>query len=216
MNFERILRIAIASVIGLAIAAVIAWWSVQSERTARTTLVPATTLAPGATVGGDFSLVDHTGRAVTSADYAGRFRLMFFGFTYCPDICPTELQVMARVMDQLGEEARHVAPLFVTVDPERDTPTQLAEYVALFHPSIQGLTGTPEQVRETANRFRVYYAKAPGADAASYVMDHSTYTYLMGPGGEFLTIFARGTTAEDIAGALRSYLGQSGLSSGNR
>lgn len=205
METGRIIRIAVACTVGLLIAALVAWWSIQRDQRAA---MPAPVVAtPGVQIGGPFALVAHTGEAVTDEAYTGKFRLMFFGFTYCPDICPTELQVMATALDRLDPAvAAKVQPLFVSIDPARDTPAAMAEYVAQFHPAIVGLTGTAEQVDAVAKTFRVYYAKAPGGDAESYLMDHTTYTYLMGPKGEFLTVFARGTTAEDMAAAVAKFV----------
>ncbi|HYE50875.1 MAG TPA: SCO family protein [Azospirillaceae bacterium] len=196
----RLFRIAVACVLGLAFAAAIAWWSVEQEKRAAS---PMASMVPAVDIGGSFSMVDHTGKPVTEADYAGKYKLMFFGYTFCPDICPTELQVVAQALDQLGGDAAQVQALFVTIDPERDTPAQMAEYVGLFHPAITGLTGTPEQVAAMAKSWRVYAAKAPGGDPDAYIMDHSTYTYLMAPDGTLVTVFARGTGPEEMVRAVR-------------
>jgi cytochrome oxidase Cu insertion factor (SCO1/SenC/PrrC family) len=107
----------------------------------------------------EFSLVDHTGKAVTDEDFAGKWQLVFFGFTYCPDVCPTTLNDVSVVLEELGDDAEQVQPLFISVDPERDTPKVMADYVANFDPRIVGLTGSPEQVEAAAQAFRVYYAK---------------------------------------------------------
>ncbi|WP_119678715.1 SCO family protein [Indioceanicola profundi] len=213
MNGGRLLRIVLILVLGLGIAGLIAWWTIQQDQANRTAQggggITAVAVPEGVSIGGPFALTDHTGAAVTDADYQGKFRLIFFGFTFCPDICPTELQVMAQALDVLGPAAEDVKPLFVTIDPERDTPAQLAEYVSLFDDRITGLTGTPEQIADIARKYRVYYAKAPG-DAETYLMDHSTYTYLMGPDGQFLTVFPRGTDAETMAKSIRQFMqGQS-------
>lgn len=164
-------------------------------------------LPPGSNIGGPFALVDHTGRAVTDRDYRGRAALVFFGFTFCPDVCPTELGNVAAALDLLGADAARVAPLFVTIDPERDTPAKLADYVALFHPAIIGLTGTPEQVAAAARAYRVYYAKATPPGASDYVMDHSAFTYVLGPDGGVRALLRPGASPEDIARALRAALG---------
>ncbi len=162
-------------------------------------------------IGGSFSLVDHTGKRVTDRDFRGRFMLVFFGYTYCPDICPTSLANIAQVMDELGKDAERVVPLFISVDPQRDTPEVLADFVHQFHPAIVGLTGTPEEIREVAQKYRVYYRKvvpdeagdsSPGADE-DYLMDHSAYVYLMGPDGRFLQVFSHTQKPEDIANAIR-------------
>jgi cytochrome oxidase Cu insertion factor (SCO1/SenC/PrrC family) len=154
---QRLLRLAIGTLIGLLIAAGIVWWQISSLPTGSS----SGTQTGGALIGGPFSLTDQTGRPVTDADYRGRYMLIYFGFTFCPDVCPTELQVMATALDQLGRQADEVQPIFITIDPERDTPSQLAGYVSQFHPRMAGLTGTPEQIASVARAYRVYYAKAP-------------------------------------------------------
>lgn len=148
-----------------------------------------------------YTLTDHTGRAVTAADFAGRWQMVFFGFTYCPDICPTTLAYMARVMDLLAERSDQVAPLFITVDPARDTAPVMAEYVAAFHPRLVGLTGTEAQVAAAARNFRVYYERMEDAAApGGYLMAHSGYIYVMRPDGRFDSVFREGgQTAEDLA-----------------
>ncbi|MFT8243171.1 SCO family protein [Roseomonas sp. BN140053] len=164
-------------------------------------------LSAGTSLGGPFTLVDQTGKTVTDADYRGKVVVIFFGYSFCPDVCPTELSVVASAMDLLGADADRVQPLFVSVDPERDTPAKLADYVALFHPRIAGLTGTPEQVAAAARAFRVYYAKTTPPGAGEYLMDHSAFTYLLGPDGKLRTLFRPGVTPEQLAEAVRSNLG---------
>jgi protein SCO1/2 len=161
---------------------------------------------PGVAVGGPFELIDHTGRTVTDRDYRGRFMLVFFGFTHCPDICPTELQVVAEVLEKLGPRADRVAPLFVTVDPERDTPSVLAQYVSLFDSRLIGLTGSEAQVAAAARAYRVYYAKVTPPGASTYLMDHSSFLYLIGPDGSFRALFRHGTPPEEIARAIAAGL----------
>jgi protein SCO1/2 len=163
----------------------------------------AATNAPD--IGGAFELVDHTGRAVTQADFAGDFMLVYFGFTSCPDICPTAMQAVAQALDDLGGKAARVRPVLITVDPERDTPAVLADYVANFHPRLVGLTGTPEQVAAAARAYKVYYAKVP-SEEGDYVMDHSAILYLMGPDGRYIRHFTHGDGADEIAAALREAL----------
>lgn len=192
----RILRIAVASVLALAVSAGIAWWQVQN---AASTVGSATKSA--VPIGGAFTMTDHTGKTVTDADFRGKYLLVYFGYTYCPDVCPTELGAMAKALDLLGQQSVKVQPLFITVDPERDTVAHLKDYVGLFHPDLVGLTGTPEQVRDTARAYRVYYAKAPQKDAKpdEYLMDHSSFIYLMAPDGGFAGVYPAGTTADRIA-----------------
>ena len=162
-------------------------------------------------IGGAFSLTDHTGRRVTEKDFRGRYMLMFFGYTSCPDVCPTELQVMTAALEALGPAAERITPVFVTIDPARDTVERVASYVANFHPRMVGLTGTAEEIRAMAKTFRVYYAKAQGAaegggEGDDYLMDHSSIVYLMGPDGRFVAHFAYGTKPEAMAKRLRAIL----------
>jgi len=141
----------------------------------------------------EFSLTDQTGQEVTQADYSDRWQLVFFGFTHCPDICPTTLAYMANVMDLLGEDADQVAPIFITVDPERDTVPVLAEYVSVFHPSLIGLTGTEAQVAEATRNFRAWYERTEDDSAPDgYFMAHAGYIYLMRPSGEFEAVYQEG------------------------
>lgn len=150
-------------------------------------------------IGGPFELVDHTGRTVTQADFAGKYMLVYFGFTYCADVCPAELQVMSSALDSLGDKARQVQPLFISIDPERDTPENMAAYVEHFHERLVGLTGTPEQIREAATAYKVYYKKVQGSGGADYLMDHTDIVYLMDPDGRYASHFNRSTSAEEMA-----------------
>jgi protein SCO1/2 len=163
-------------------------------------------LPQGLVLGGPFQLVDHTGRTVTEADFAGRFALLYFGYTYCPDVCPTELGTVAAAMDLLGDQADRVTPVLVTIDPERDTPAGLADYVSRFHPRRVGLTGTPEQVAAAARAYRVYYAKVNRPDMSQYLMDHSSFIYLVGPDSRVRTLFRPETSPEAMAQSLRALI----------
>lgn len=141
----------------------------------------------------EFSLIDHTGQEVTQADYADRWQLVFFGFTNCPDVCPTTLAYMASVLDLLGKDADQVAPIFITVDPERDTVPVMAEYVSVFHPSLIGLTGTEAQVAEATRSFRTWYERTEDDSAPDgYFMAHAGHIYLMQPSGEFEAVYQEG------------------------
>jgi cytochrome oxidase Cu insertion factor (SCO1/SenC/PrrC family) len=166
-----------------------------------------TTSDTGALVGGDFTLTDQTGARVSRDDFAGSYRLIYFGYTYCPDFCPTALTVMSQALDELGPElSEKVRPIFITIDPERDTVEALARYHEHFHPSFTMLTGTPEEVAVAAKAWRIYYRKAESESSSEYLMDHSTLTYLMGPDGRFLDHFPHDATAGDLAAALRKHL----------
>jgi protein SCO1/2 len=141
----------------------------------------------GPTVGGPFTLVSDTGKTVTDRDFRGKYMLVYFGYTYCPDVCPTTLNSVAQAMDKLGVKAKDVQPIFITVDPERDTPAVIKQYVSAFTPALIGLTGTPEQIAAVAKEYRVYYAKhVTGPGPNDYSMDHSSIIYLMGPDGKFV------------------------------
>lgn len=150
-----------------------------------------TTSVGEADIRSDFSLIDHTGGAVTEADYAGRWQLVFFGFTHCPDICPTTLTYMASVLDLLEPEAEQVAPLFLTVDPARDTVPVMAEYVSASHPRLIGLTGTETQVADAAQNFRTWYERVEKEEATpdGNIMAHAGHIYLMDADGRFEAVF---------------------------
>ena len=163
----------------------------------------------GVQVGGDFSLVNQDGKPVTAASYRGRWMLVYFGYTFCPDVCPTELQTISSALDSLGSQADQVVPVFITVDPERDTPAHLGEYVKLFSDRLVGLTGTPQQIAAAARAYRVYYQKVVPKNSTTYLMDHSSFLYLMGPDGTFRALFRPGTTVQDLAEAIRSRLSAS-------
>jgi cytochrome oxidase Cu insertion factor (SCO1/SenC/PrrC family) len=160
-----------------------------------------------ALIDSEFSLVDHTGKPVTDEDFAGKWQLVFFGFTYCPDVCPTTLNDISVVLEELGNDAEQVTPLFISVDPERDTPQVMAEYVANFDTRIVALTGSPEQIKQVAQAFRTYYAKMEQEDQpGGYTMDHSAFLYLMDPEGEYATHFSIGDEPAAIADEIRAYL----------
>ena len=156
-----------------------------------------------ALIGGPFTLTDQDGRKVTDKDFLGKYMLVFFGYTYCPDLCLTELQVMSAALDSLGAKADAIQPIFISFDPERDRPEVLKQYVSNFHPRLVGLTGTPEEVAAAAKAYRVYYSKVPNSTAPdTYLMDHSTITYLMDPQGKFLKHFSYSTDSTALAKAL--------------
>jgi protein SCO1/2 len=157
-----------------------------------------------ALVGGPFSLVDQDGRRVTEKDFLGKYMLVFFGFTYCPDVCPTELQVMSAALDELGTAGNNIQPVFVSIDPERDTPAVVKEYVGNFHPRLVGLTGSAAEIAAIARAYRVYYKKAASSGASEdYEMDHSTTIYLMDRQGRFRKHFGYTTDARGLARELR-------------
>ena len=158
-------------------------------------------------IGGAFELVDQNGQTRTDRDFRGRLLLVYFGFTYCPDICPTDLQAIGLAMDRLGGEAGKVQPLFVTLDPERDTQQQLAQYVPMFHPKLIGLTGNAAAIHAAAEAYRVYYKRVEfDGRPAEYTVDHSAFIYLMDRDGKYLGFFPPGTSADQIVGMIRPHL----------
>ncbi|HET7852352.1 MAG TPA: SCO family protein [Methyloceanibacter sp.] len=160
-----------------------------------------------ALIGGPFSLVGADGKPVTDRDFRGRYMLIFFGFTHCPDICPAELQVIAQALDQLGDKANKVVPVFITLDPERDTPEAMANYVKSFGPNFVGLTGSPEAIAAAAKAYRVSYAKVENKNSpGDYSVDHSALVYLMDPEGRYVTHFSYGLGAEQMAEKLGKLL----------
>jgi cytochrome oxidase Cu insertion factor (SCO1/SenC/PrrC family) len=160
-----------------------------------------------ALVGGPFTLTDDSGRRVTERDYAGKFMLVFFGFTNCPDVCPTALQVMAAALNKLGTKADRIVPIFITVDPERDTPEQLARYVKSFHPRLVGLTGSQAEIETVIKEYRVYARKVNDPKStAGYTMDHSAIIYVMGPDGAYRTHFTHTTDVDGLAERLGKML----------
>lgn len=153
-------------------------------------------------VGGPFTLIDHTGKARTDADFRGKLLVVYFGFTYCPDICPTDLQNIGLALDRLGAAAEGVQPLFITLDPERDTAAHLADYVPMFHPQLIGLTGDGAAVRKAADAYKVYYAKAPNQRGDDYTIDHTAFIYLVGPDGKYIGFLPPNSPPERIAEAI--------------
>lgn len=157
-----------------------------------------------ALIGGPFELVDHEGRAVSNADYADRYKLFYFGFTFCPDVCPMALQIMAAALNELGPDADQIYPLFISVDPERDTVEAMGPYVKQFHDDMIGLTGTPEQIAAVTKAYRVYARKVSDpSSSAAYTMDHSSVFYFMSPDGEYVTHFTHVTDPEKMAQEIR-------------
>lgn len=162
----------------------------------------------GSGIGGPFALVDQDGRPRTDRDFAGAYRLIYFGYTFCPDVCPTDLARNARALAALGPDlAARVQPIFITIDPERDTPAVLKPYVANFPPRLIGLTGSPDAVRRASAAWKVYAVKrGAGAGAAGYMMDHTALTYLMGPDGAPIAFFTSDQSPAQVATELARYV----------
>lgn len=159
----------------------------------------------GASIGGPFTLTSHEGRRVSDTDFTGKYRLVYFGFSYCPDVCPVDLQAIGAGLRQFEgsdpERAAKVQPLFITTDPARDTPQVLRDYVAAFHPRLIGLTGTEEEIAQTAREFGVFYSKS-GDDPETYLVNHSRMAMLFGPEGEPIAIVPHDQGPEGVAAEL--------------
>jgi len=162
-------------------------------------------LAPVA-VGGPFTLTDQNGATRSDTEFRGKLMLIYFGYTYCPDVCPTTLDMMTRALAALGPDAQKVVPIFITVDPGRDTPAQMKTYASNFDPRLVALTGSPEAIASVAGEYRVYYQKAKGENGGDYTVDHSSAIYLMGRDGRYVGHFDPGITPDKLAATLRKYL----------
>jgi len=157
------------------------------------------------TVGGPFTLTDQNGQKRSDSEFRGKLMIVYFGYTFCPDVCPADLMAITQALDALGAAAEGVQPVFITVDPERDTPL-LKDYVAAFHPSLVGLTGSAEEIRKVANSYKAYYRKVPGERKGEYSIDHAGVIYLMGRDGEYLGFLPPQTAPEKLTEVLRKYL----------
>lgn len=157
----------------------------------------------GAPIGGPFTLENSAGKMVTNRDFRGKYMLVYFGYTYCPDVCPTTLNAVAGALDKLGPKAKDLDPIFITVDPHRDTPNVMKAYTAAFSPQLIGLTGTPEEIAKVAREYHVYYAKhVTGPGPNDYSMDHSSIIYLMGPDGHFIAPITADRSSTEMAAAI--------------
>jgi cytochrome oxidase Cu insertion factor (SCO1/SenC/PrrC family) len=156
-------------------------------------------------VGGPFTLTDQTGKPRSDSDFRGKLMIVYFGYSYCPDVCPTDLMAITQALDALGPAARDVQPVFVTIDPERDTKV-LADYLSAFHPSFVGLTGSPDEIRTVANAFKAFYVKVPDQRSGDYSIDHGGVIYLMGRDGEYLGFMPPQTNPDRLTEVLRKHL----------
>lgn len=162
---------------------------------------------PSIPIGGEFVMTSHTGERMTHENFLGSPTIFYFGFTFCPDICPTQLVEISDALDQAGVTKDDIDFVFVTIDPERDTPQAMSDYVSAFHPDLVGLTGTEQQVADMAKAYRIFYSRIDRPDLPeAYTMDHSTFTYVMGPNGHYMTHFNHGVTRDEIASVIQSVL----------
>jgi protein SCO1/2 len=159
-----------------------------------------------APVGAPFTLTDQNGRRASLSDFRGKVVLLYFGYIFCPDVCPTDLAVIAAAIDSLGKSGDQVQPLFVTLDPARDTRERLRHYAAAFHPRLVALTGSEDEIRAVATAYKVFFEKVKPPGMATYAIDHSAYTFLLDRGGKYVLFFPRGTPARGMAAKLREEL----------
>jgi protein SCO1/2 len=156
-------------------------------------------------VGGPFTLTDQSGKPRSDTEFRGKLMIIYFGYTFCPDVCPTDLMAITQALDALGPASEDIQPIFITIDPERDTKV-LADYISAFHPKLIGLTGSPDQIRQVANAFKASYAKVPDERTGNYSIDHAGVIYLVGRNGEYLGFMPPQTGPERITEILRKYL----------
>jgi protein SCO1/2 len=198
-----ILLVASAAVLAAGIAAAMITLKMRTTTASAPASVPGEIrIGSDVAIGGPFTLTDQNGHRVTDKDFAGRFMLIYFGYTYCPDVCPTELNTMALALDKLGTRVR-VVPVFITIDPARDTPDALKTYLASFGSDFVGLTGSDEEIAAVAKAYRVYYKKGEG-EGDTYLMDHTSLLYLVGPDGKLAALFRTGADPADIAAGIKA------------
>ena len=196
-----VICVALAALIAIAVAALLVWYHL-GKAGAFVNTPQKIGFKPVIEIGGPFTLTDHTGEKVTEATFRGKYMLIQFGYTFCPDVCPTGLSTITNAMKRLGKGAEKIQPLFVTIDPERDTPQKLSSYVEHFYPNLKGLTGTKVQIESMAKAYRVFRKKVIDSASSDYVMDHSTFTYLMDPKGKLALMFRHETSPEIMAKAI--------------
>lgn len=213
----RALQITLAVLVGLLLALGFVYWQagqdaarVQDLKQQAASFSPDQPVPPPtAKIGGPFTLTDMNGKTVHDTDFRGKYLLIYFGYTYCPDMCPTGLQSIAKTMDLLGDKAGKVQPLFITIDPARDTAAKMKDYCASFHPSIVGLTGTAEQTAAIAKEYEVYYARGEQVDEDDYIMDHSSLIYVMDDQGRFITTANENVDPAHLVDVLKKAWGES-------
>ena len=195
--------IATVTLMAIALASFIYWHQLGKSNSKK---LPTPGFLPVVHVGGPFTLMDHNKRQITEKSFPGKFLLITFGYTHCPDICPSGLSNISNALKKLGKTAKLIQPLFITVDPERDTPKVLASYVDHFHPSLRGLTGQKTQIESVARAFRIFSHTVTQDDASEYLLNHTTFIYLMAPNGKLARIFRHQTAADDLAMAISAEL----------
>jgi len=199
----------LALILALIVLTSIQLWF-TSQRTDQKNEVEQSTGQGEAQIGGDFTLTNQFGKTVHAADFHAKVMLVFFGFTHCPDICPATMAALSQTMALLGDKADKVTPVFISVDPTRDRPAVLKDFLASFDKRMVGLTGTPEQIKQVAEAYKVYYSQVDPAGkptgSADYSIDHSAFIYMMGKDGKYVRLFDYNTPAQEMAHAIAAYL----------
>jgi cytochrome oxidase Cu insertion factor (SCO1/SenC/PrrC family) len=206
---KRLIRTVILCTIALCVGLGVGAYQIKMENERRNTGDPdqPRPSVAGMKIGGPFTLMDHNGNKVTEKDFEDRYKFVYFGFTYCPAICPTELQKMNQVLAKLpGEMTAKIAPIFITIDPERDTAEVMKDYVGLFHPDLIGLTGTQPQIDFVLKSYRIFATKVDDPDLSEYTMDHSTFLYLMAPDNELVGLYRMSDDADYMVKDIKSKL----------
>lgn len=199
MMTNRVIRTIFLLVVGLAIASLIAYSQIKSEQGYNNSIVAEN-------FGGPFTLTNQDGEQVTQDDFKNQYRLIYFGFTYCPAICPTELQKMTVALNELGAAGKKIKPIFITVDPERDTVETMKQYIGSFHPNFIALSGTIAQIDQAKKSYKIYAAKVQDDTMSDYTMDHSSYIYFLDPDDNLIRIFKVDDTAQDMVQVMAPYL----------
>jgi protein SCO1 len=206
MMKKRLLILALSVVAGLAVAFLAV--QVQKRPPGKIADENALIAVTDDAFGGPFTLTDHNGKRVSEKDFTGKYRLIYFGFTYCPAICPTELSKITAALNTLGDKGKDIQPLFITIDPERDTPEKMKSYVSLFHPKLIGLSGSPDEIKSVLKGYKIYAAKRQDESMSDYTMDHSSYIYLIAPDDRLLHIFKMEDKADVMADIIARWLAQ--------
>lgn len=199
MTKSRFIRLLLSILIGVGLAVAIAAYQIKNED--GTPVKSSGVVAKN--FGGDFTLTNHLGEDVTQDDFKNTYRLVYFGFTYCPAICPTELQRIAKVLKELDEGGEAIQPIFITVDPERDTVKVMKDYIALFDAPFTGLTGTTAQIEAAKKGYKIYAQKVQTEEMSDYTMDHSSFIYFMGPDESLIRIFKTDDSIDDMVNIIR-------------
>lgn len=197
----RVLLVAAVSAIALGGTLV---WNMLADPADR---LPEPSVTGQADIGGPFTLTDSRGNQVSDADFRGNLMLVAFGYTSCPDICQMMLHTISQAVDDVGDQAAELAPIFITIDPDRDTPQVLSGHLSNFHPAIRGLTGSPAAIQQAAAAYRVYYEKAEGPEPGNYLINHSSYIYLMDRKGGYLAHFNHHAEPNEMVQAILAAMG---------